>query len=56
LSMVCFISMSIFPRNVQHIVTIAIVFTSMALLHLYYEMMDIVIMNMGTISMISFCK
>jgi uncharacterized membrane protein len=56
LCMVCYVSMHIFPRNVQHIATIAIVFTAMALLHMYYEMLDIIIMNMSTVSMLSFCK
>ena len=56
LCLVCYISMSVFPRNVQHIVTIAITFTIMAVLHMYYEMLDIIIMNMSTVSMISFCK
>jgi len=56
LSLVCYLSMSTLPRNVQHIATIIITFTAMTLLHMYYEALDINIMNMGTVSMISFSK
>lgn len=56
LSMVCYLSMTCLHRNVQHIVTIIITFSAMTLLHMYYEALDINIMNMSTVSMISFCK
>jgi D-alanyl-lipoteichoic acid acyltransferase DltB (MBOAT superfamily) len=40
----------------QHVLTIIITFSAMTLLHLYYEGLDIILLNMSTVSMISFCK
>lgn len=54
--MVCYISMHIFPRDQQHIITMSVTFTAMMLLHIYYEALDINILNMHTVSMISFSK
>lgn len=56
LSMVCYLSMTFLPRSVQHLVTIVITFTVMTLLHMYYEALDINMLNMGTVSMVSFAK
>jgi D-alanyl-lipoteichoic acid acyltransferase DltB (MBOAT superfamily) len=56
LSVVSYLSMSFLPRNVQHIVTIIITFAAMTILHLYYEGLDIIVMNLSSVSMISFCK
>ena len=56
LSVTCWLSMCIFPRNTQHYVTIFVTFSIMTLLHLYYELIETVDLNMSAISMVSFCK